>query len=95
MAHLLQRTDFERFCRAGIPNCCYQAITQITRNGIRRQAFVYSAMLRHQFREPLIERFHRLHQIANRNHGRCTFRYGVGGGIRTLDSRSHSPEFYH
>ena len=22
-------------------------------------------------------------------------RIGVGGGIRTLDSRSHSPEFYH
>ena len=21
--------------------------------------------------------------------------FGVGGGIRTLDSRSHSPEFYH
>ena len=30
MANLLQRTDFERFCRAGIPNCCYQAITLTT-----------------------------------------------------------------
>jgi hypothetical protein len=28
MANLLQRTDFERFCRAGIPNRCYQALAQ-------------------------------------------------------------------
>ena len=25
-AKLLQRADFDRFCRAGIPNYCYQAI---------------------------------------------------------------------
>ena len=44
-----------------------QAIAQVTRNGIRQQAFVCWSILRHQFGEPLIDRFHRLCQIVNRS----------------------------
>ena len=30
-----------------------------------------------------------------KNLTKIVLEFGVGGGIRTLDSRSHSPEFYH
>ena len=40
----------------------YQAITQVTRNGIRQQALLCRRYLRQSIRGPLIERFHHPHK---------------------------------